>query len=204
MTYRIHQKKCNNKRLNDQDVRVERCWLAWLQSWWHQWNSYPAVTPSGIWWTSWEPGCECPDRRGRESQRWSQTTTQQKCTGHAPLRVWWDIKDLDSNAQSLARGSLTSGWSGMCGSPVTRMSSQDLSEAVTPEKSSQNYSRVNLTPVERLCHGHHADRHGHPRAVEQAGAQDQHHAPFFCQGSEKVWRKNCTDTEGVYKTSSKH
>lgn len=94
MTYRIYQKKCNNKGLNNQDVRVERCWLASLPSWWHQWNSYPAVTPSGIWWTSWEPECEGPDRQGRESQRWPQTTTQQKCTGHAPLQVWWDMKRL--------------------------------------------------------------------------------------------------------------
>lgn len=75
--------------------------------------------------------------------------------------------------------------SGVLGLPVAGMSSQDLSEAVTPEEPSQNYSRVDFTPVEGLRHGDHADGHGHPSAVEQAGAQEQHDAPPSGQGSAK-------------------
>lgn len=80
---------------------------------------------------------------------------------------------------------IKSALSGMFGPPVTGVSSQDLGEAVTPEEPTQDDPGVNLAPVERLGHGHHADGHGHPSAVEQAGAQEQRDAPLLGQGSAK-------------------
>lgn len=67
--------------------------------------------------------------------------------------------------------------------PVTRVSSQDLCETVTPEESTQNHPRINFTPMKRSSHWDGADRHGHPRTIEEAGAHKQHHDPFSSQGS---------------------
>lgn len=58
------------------------------------------------------------------------------------------------------------------------MSSQDLCETVSPEEPTQNQPGVDFTPVELLRHGHDTDGHDHPGAVQQAGAQKQHHYPF--------------------------
>lgn len=71
----------------------------------------------------------------------------------------------------------------MTHSPVTGMSSQDLSETVAPEESAQDEAGVNLTPVEGGGHRNGTDWHGHPGTVEEAGAQKQHEDPFLSQGS---------------------
>lgn len=72
---------------------------------------------------------------------------------------------------------------------VTGMSSQDLCETVTPEESTQNQPRIDLTPVKRGCHWHGTDWHDHPRTVKEASANEQHRDPFLSHGSVSVkWK----------------
>lgn len=187
---RSHQKKRTNKTKGSrwQTVRVERCWPAWLArhddviailtlQYPHE-ESGEGHEGQGVRAQVGQDGGRGSDDRPRSSRNEQDAlpskSAETRPTEHAEPGTWRLNPGLKVE---------------VCGSPVTRMSSQDLSEAVAPEKSSQNYPRVNFTPAERLCHGHHADGHGHPRAVEQAGAQEQHHAPFFSQGPKRLGGK---------------
>lgn len=61
------------------------------------------------------------------------------------------------------------------------MTSQHLSEAVTPEEAPHYHTRLCLAPAKRGGHVDSTDWHGHPGTVEETRAQEEHHRPLLSQ-----------------------
>lgn len=89
--------------------------------------------------------------------------------------------------------SLLSHWSSCRFLPVAHVASKHLREAVAPEEAAQHHARLPLAPFELLRHADGTDWHGNPGAVQEAGAEQEHHCPNPRHRPARLGRGTSTD-----------